>query len=300
MPIVAGIILFFILIWTPQWVWWTAGGLVVAGIAAWIFLKWAEGAEEEKRKKAAEALAEEERNRPLLVGESRADRLSAVYHSRLGSWIPKIAEEYLKHWNAIPAFVPMPSRLPSIRQQMDNVVALKVRQQILPHLPDSLQTGAREVIDRQNAEFRLVFEAPILQQVERLRVAYRDPSMSPIQFEKWCESALRWSGWSTAATKASGDQGADVVATKDGVKVVLQCKLYSRPVGNAAVQEIFAAKAHYGAAGAAVVSNQVYTPAAQQLARSCGVKLLHADDLMNFNSNSWSWDERVGSGPGHA
>lgn len=288
MPLVAGVILFLILIWTPQWVWWTLGGLVASGIAAWIFLKWAESADAEKKRKQAAEEAERERNRPLAIGETRAARMVAVYQAKLGTWIPKVAEEYLQYWNAVPPQIPMYQRLSTIRQQMDNDLAFKVRQEVVPNLPDDLQVGAREVIDSRNAEFREVFEAPILQHVERLRIAYRDPAMTPIQFEKWCESALRWSGWTAAATKASGDQGADVIATKDGVKVVLQCKLFSRPVGNAAVQEIFAAKAHYRASGAAVVSNQVYTPAAQQLARSCGVKLLHADDLMNFNSLAWS------------
>ncbi|GLQ53607.1 restriction endonuclease [Devosia nitrariae] len=288
MPLVAGVILFLILIWTPQWVWWTAGGLIVTAIAAWLFLKWAESADAEKRKRAAEALADEERNRPLELGETRADRMSAVYARECGGDIPKLAQDYLRWFSSVSPMTPRPQALELVRTSMDPGLVRLVREKVVPKLPDILQPGALDVIDTANAEFRAVFEAPILHHVERLRIAYRDPAMTPIQFERWCENALRWSGWSANGTKASGDQGADVVATKDGVKVVLQCKLFSRPVGNAAVQEIFAAKAHYSASGAAVVSNQVYTPAAQQLARSCGVKLLHADDLLNFNNLVWS------------
>src|ERR1700730_11505635 len=62
------------------------------------------------------------------------------------------------------------------------------------------------------------------------------------------------------------DQGVDVVAEKNGIRLVLQCKLYSRPVGNKAVQEAAAARAHEAADYGVVVSNNRYTQDAQQLA----------------------------------
>jgi HJR/Mrr/RecB family endonuclease len=71
----------------------------------------------------------------------------------------------------------------------------------------------------------------------------------------------------------------DVVAEKGGRRIVIQCKLYSQPVGNSAVQEVAAARAHERADYAAVVSNNTYTPAAKQLAASNGVLLLHHSDL---------------------
>ena len=51
------------------------------------------------------------------------------------------------------------------------------------------------------------------------------------------------------------------------MSVVLQCKLYARPVGNKAVQEVAAARTFYDAGFAAVVSNADYTEAARRLAR---------------------------------
>ncbi|MDP2805372.1 MAG: restriction endonuclease [Gallionellaceae bacterium] len=83
-------------------------------------------------------------------------------------------------------------------------------------------------------------------------------------------------------TKASGDQGIDVVASLGNVKAVFQCKKYSQPVGNAAVQEIFAGKQHEQAHVAAVVSNATYTPSAKQLATTTGVHLLHFSELPEF------------------
>jgi HJR/Mrr/RecB family endonuclease len=87
--------------------------------------------------------------------------------------------------------------------------------------------------------------------------------MKPFEFENYCAVRLQRAGWTARATKASGDQGVDVIAEKGGTNLVLQCKLYSKPIGNKAVQEVAAGRLHYGTRFAAVVSNQSYTPSAQ-------------------------------------
>lgn len=106
--------------------------------------------------------------------------------------------------------------------------------------------------------------------------------MSPLDFEHFCADILRGCGWEAVVTQASGDQGVDVIAKRGEVKAVLQCKKYSQPVGNSAVQEIFAGKQFEGADVAAVVSNAPYTPAAKQLANTAGVHLLHFSELGLF------------------
>jgi restriction system protein len=106
-----------------------------------------------------------------------------------------------------------------------------------------------------------------------------DSVASPIEYEQFCASKLREAGWDARVTKASGDQGVDIVAEKNGIRLVLQCKWYSQPVGNKAVQEVVAARAYEMAQVAAVVTNSRYTPAAQRLAAVNGVLLLHHTDL---------------------
>jgi len=107
--------------------------------------------------------------------------------------------------------------------------------------------------------------------------------MTPQDFERWCAKIVSSNGWKTATTKATGDQGADVVAVKDGMRVVLQCKLYNTPVGNKAVQEAFAAQHHYRANASAVVANANFTAAAIALAATTGVLLLHYSGLGRLN-----------------
>ncbi|WP_458094994.1 restriction endonuclease [Roseomonas sp. WA12] len=105
------------------------------------------------------------------------------------------------------------------------------------------------------------------------------PTITPREFEQHCADALAARGWSVTLGRGSADQGVDVFARKGGRSVVLQCKLYTRPVGNKAVQEALAGRGYAGADGAAVVSNAPYTPAAHALAARVGVLLLHTADL---------------------
>ncbi len=103
--------------------------------------------------------------------------------------------------------------------------------------------------------------------------------MSPEEFERYCASVLRERKWDARVTPASGDQGVDIVADKRGLRIVLQCKKYSKPVGNRAVQEIVAGIAHRDAQRGVVVATSGYTASAVKLAASNEVLLLHHSEL---------------------
>lgn len=126
---------------------------------------------------------------------------------------------------------------------------------------------------------------------KRIEVATRDQpafqtfteNMTPTEFETFCAEQLRLVGWNARVTMQSRDQGVDVVAEKNGRIVVLQCKLYGRPVGNKSVQEAAAGRAHEQAHFGIVVSNNRYTEAAEQLATTNGILLLHYRDLQNLD-----------------
>jgi hypothetical protein len=98
-------------------------------------------------------------------------------------------------------------------------------------------------------------------------------------FEIDCAARLHTAGWRVVMHSQPGDQGVDLLASKRGVRVAIQCKHYTAPVGNAAVQEAYAGKSHYRAHHAAVVSLNGYTPAARALAASTGVSLLVLHEL---------------------
>lgn len=123
----------------------------------------------------------------------------------------------------------------------------------------------------------------LLQEIERLAqfpmlVSAAAPA-DPVEYEQFCAAILERHGWTARRTKATGDQGVDIIAERSGLKVVLQCKLYGRPVGNGAVQEAIAGAQFERARIAVVVSNAAFTAAAQQLATTAGVLLLHHEQL---------------------
>lgn len=112
-------------------------------------------------------------------------------------------------------------------------------------------------------------------------ISYSD-GMSPIEYEAYCAEVLTLNGWSARTTKASGDQGADVIAELNGVTVAIQCKKYSRPIGNSAVQEVSSGMKFWGAQRGVVVTNATYTRSARQLANAEDVLLIHHDQLANL------------------
>lgn len=109
-------------------------------------------------------------------------------------------------------------------------------------------------------------------------------SMSPIEYEMFCAEILNSHGWKARTTSASGDQGVDVIAENDDVCVAIQCKLYTSPVGNKAVQEVIAGMTYWGATIGIVVTNAQYTRSAKELAKVHDIYLLHHDDLPELAS----------------
>ncbi len=102
------------------------------------------------------------------------------------------------------------------------------------------------------------------------------------EFEERLAEYFAQRGYHAKATKGSGDQGVDVLLTKDGYTVVVQAKLWQGPVSNKAVQEVYAGMAHYNAQEAWVVTPSSFTESAKALARTTGVRLLTIRELDGY------------------
>ena len=98
--------------------------------------------------------------------------------------------------------------------------------------------------------------------------------MDGLQFEHRCAELLRYRGFhKVTVTKGSGDQGIDILAQKNGLKYGIQCKYYSHPVGNKAIQEAYAGADFYDCDAAMVMTNNTFTRAARELAEKLEVEL---------------------------
>jgi restriction system protein len=95
-----------------------------------------------------------------------------------------------------------------------------------------------------------------------------------LEFEKFCKAKFEKNGWIVEATKSSGDQGIDLIVRKKNRVIGVQCKKHSRPIGNSAVQEVFAGVKHYSLNEGIVVSNNSFTTSAIKLAETNNIKLM--------------------------
>ena len=102
---------------------------------------------------------------------------------------------------------------------------------------------------------------------------------SGVEFENYLKYIFEELGYEVETTKASGDQGADLIITKGEVRTAVQAKFYSSTVGNKAVQEVVASMKFYNATNAMVVTNNYYTSGARELAKANGVSLWDKDML---------------------
>lgn len=109
-----------------------------------------------------------------------------------------------------------------------------------------------------------------------------DEFMSGHEYEHYVAELIRKHGWKAQVTPGSGDHGADIIAEKGRLRVAVQCKLYSSPVGNKSVQEAFSAQGFYDCQKSCVVTNSTYTNAARKAAWKLGVSLLHHEQVGEY------------------
>lgn len=102
------------------------------------------------------------------------------------------------------------------------------------------------------------------------------------KFEHFLRNLFEKMGYTVGNTKLSGDQGADLIVSKAGEKIVVQAKKHANKVTNRAIQEIVAAIKHYNADKGMVVTNNFFTRSAIELAKSNNIELIDRDKLKDL------------------
>jgi len=98
-------------------------------------------------------------------------------------------------------------------------------------------------------------------------------NLNGYEFEEYLKNLFIKLGYTVMHTPKSGDQGADLILSKNGEQTVVQAKKYSGNVSNKAIQEIVASKKYYGADKTMVVTTGYFTKNAVELAYANGVEL---------------------------
>ena len=105
-----------------------------------------------------------------------------------------------------------------------------------------------------------------------------------IRFENHCMEILKQNGWNVKETPNTGDQGVDLIASMDNLRICIQCKDHKKLIGNKAVQEISAGKSYWKGTHAVLVSKSSYTKSAKKLARANKVKLINSSELKDLEN----------------
>jgi restriction system protein len=108
--------------------------------------------------------------------------------------------------------------------------------------------------------------------------------MAGNEFEHVLAIAFQQAGYGVQHVGGRGDFGADLILQQSGSRTVVQAKRWVNTVGPRAIQEVAAARAHYGAQNAIVVTNSTFTSSARSLARTNGVELWDRSILVKFIS----------------
>lgn len=130
---------------------------------------------------------------------------------------------------------------------------------------------------------------PYLSKIKRFSKAQLQQidSMDGIEFEEYMAYLLEKCGHQRPKiTQKYGDQGIDIIAIQDGVKIGFQCKRWKNKVGNKAVQEVHAGIGYYSLDKAIVVTNSCYTNSARELAKKLDVELWERNDLIKLIENN--------------
>jgi hypothetical protein len=113
-----------------------------------------------------------------------------------------------------------------------------------------------------------------------LRTDWR--SLRGEDFENYLADVFRELGYQIQLTKATGDQGVDLILEKAGSLIAVQAKGYEGGVGNHAVMEVYAGMNYYRCNGCMVITNSYFTPAAHALASSNNCRLLEGKDILDL------------------
>ncbi len=271
--LVAGIAIFLIAWWMMNFFY--AIGLLIAIVVGFLLLAWIadksgvmqqviekENAEREKTERAQNALerelAEECENLWLIARghvESHLEVLKRKY--KAGVYKDEYGVEKRGDWESSRDYFFQNVVLPTLDTREFRRLHLVLKK------PADIQN-----IDIEAIRLRIDFYVQAcIDTSDEVGAPTQEPR-DGIEFEFMCAERLEKTGWRVEMTPRVGDQGVDLLARKGSISAAIQCKNYQAPVGNSAIQEVSAGRAHYGTDYAVVVSDSGFTKAARNLAAS--------------------------------
>jgi len=107
-------------------------------------------------------------------------------------------------------------------------------------------------------------------------------SMDPIEFEKYVGALFARRGFRVEDTRASADEGIDLIVRRGRRMAVVQCKRYQGSVGQPVVRDLYGVLLHTGADEAYLVTTGSVTRAAQHWAEGKPIHLVDQHRLVEW------------------
>ena len=126
------------------------------------------------------------------------------------------------------------------------------------------------------------FSSINIQNILYSAIKKRFSDFSPYEFEDFIAQLFKDNGYDVEGTNYSGDYGADVITSKNGIKTAIQVKRYSKTnkVGVKDINQIIGGKEFHKCDKAMVVCTSDYTKQGIKLSKEADVELWNWEDLL--------------------
>jgi hypothetical protein len=108
-------------------------------------------------------------------------------------------------------------------------------------------------------------------------------SLRGTEFEKALANLYKKMGYSVQQTKASGDEGIDLIISKEDKTTIVQCKGHVKPIGIGAARDLFGTMMHCKADSAILACPAGFTKAVVKFVNNKPIQLLSAGDLIEMS-----------------
>ena len=107
-------------------------------------------------------------------------------------------------------------------------------------------------------------------------------SLKGVEFEKALERLYSDLDYSVHRTKASYDEGIDLILYKDSKKIIVQCKGHEKPIGVGAIRDLYGTMMHSRAESAVLACPVGFTDGVRKFAKGKPIELLAAKELVDM------------------
>ena len=101
-----------------------------------------------------------------------------------------------------------------------------------------------------------------------------------VTFEKEVALLLEGRGYKVQRTGRSGDEGVDLLLTRDGKKIIVQCKAYKTHVAPAVVRDLYGSLHHHRANEAWLIATSEFSVRARLFAKGKTVRLVAIGEII--------------------